>query len=53
MRGGDYWGPRGFLEIRGAPGRARVNPIAHDVGLARRLWSLSESLTGVRYLSDF
>jgi NAD(P)-dependent dehydrogenase (short-subunit alcohol dehydrogenase family) len=52
VRSGDYWGPSGFLEIRGAPGRARVNPVAHDVGLARRLWSLSESLTGVRYLSD-
>jgi NAD(P)-dependent dehydrogenase (short-subunit alcohol dehydrogenase family) len=52
VRGGDYWGPSGFLEIRGRPGRARVNPIARDVELARRLWSLSESLTGVRYLSD-
>jgi NAD(P)-dependent dehydrogenase (short-subunit alcohol dehydrogenase family) len=52
VRGGDYWGPGGFLEIRGAPARARVNPIARDVELARRLWSLSESLTGVRYLSE-
>jgi len=52
VRGGDYWGPSGFLEIRGEPGRARVNPIARDVLLARRLWSLSESLTGVRYLSE-
>jgi NAD(P)-dependent dehydrogenase (short-subunit alcohol dehydrogenase family) len=52
VRGGDYWGPSGFLEIRGEPGRARVNPIATDVELARRLWSLSESLTGVHYLSE-
>jgi NAD(P)-dependent dehydrogenase (short-subunit alcohol dehydrogenase family) len=53
VRGGDYWGPSGVLEIRGAPAaRARVNPAARDVELARRLWSLSESLTGVRYLSD-
>jgi NAD(P)-dependent dehydrogenase (short-subunit alcohol dehydrogenase family) len=51
VRGGDYWGPSGFLELRGEPGPARVNPIARDVDLARRLWSLSESLTGVRYLS--
>ena len=51
VRGGDYWGPSGFLEIRGAPARARVNRVARDVELARRLWSLSESLTGVRYLS--
>jgi protochlorophyllide reductase len=52
VRGGDYFGPSGFLEIRGAPGRARVNPVARDVGLGRRLWSLSESLTGVRFLSE-
>lgn len=51
--GGDYWGPGGFLEIRGgSPAPARVNPVARDEGLARRLWTLSESLTGVRYLSD-
>jgi NAD(P)-dependent dehydrogenase (short-subunit alcohol dehydrogenase family) len=52
VRGGDYWGPSGWLEIRGEPGRARVNPVARDRDLARRLWSLSESLTGVRYLSE-
>jgi len=52
VRGGDYWGPSGFLEIAGAPGPARINPVARDVDRARRLWSLSESLTGVRYLSD-
>jgi hypothetical protein len=52
VRGGDYWGPSGWLETRGEPGRARVNPVARDVALARRLWSLSETLTGVRYLSD-
>lgn len=50
--GGDYYGPRGFLEIRGKTGRARVNPIARDVELGRRLWASSESMTGVRYLSD-
>jgi hypothetical protein len=50
--GGDYCGPSGLFEIGGEPGRARVNPVAGDVDLARRLWSLSESLTGVRYLSE-
>jgi NAD(P)-dependent dehydrogenase (short-subunit alcohol dehydrogenase family) len=52
VRGGDYWGPSGFLEIGGPPGPARVNPVARDVELGRRLWSLSEELTGVRYLSE-
>ena len=52
VSGGDYYGPSGLLGIRGKPGRARVNPIARDVAFGRRLWALSESLTGVRYLSD-
>jgi NAD(P)-dependent dehydrogenase (short-subunit alcohol dehydrogenase family) len=51
-RGGDYFGPTGFQEIRGEPGVARVNPIAKDVELGRRLWAASESMTGVRYLSE-
>jgi NAD(P)-dependent dehydrogenase (short-subunit alcohol dehydrogenase family) len=49
--GGDYYGPSGFLEIAGKPGRARVNPIARDVGIGKRLWACSESMTGIRYLS--
>lgn len=50
-RGGDYYGPSGFLEIRGKPGKGRVNPIANDVELGSRLWASSESMTGIRYLS--
>lgn len=51
VSGGDYWGPRGFLEIGGEPAHARVNPIARDVHVGRRLWASSEALTGIRYLS--
>jgi len=50
-RSGDYYGPSGFLEIAGRPGRARVNPAVKDVETGKRLWALSESMTGVRYLS--
>jgi NAD(P)-dependent dehydrogenase (short-subunit alcohol dehydrogenase family) len=52
VRGGEYYGPRGLLEIRGNTGKARVSPIARDVDVGRRLWTLSESMTGIRYLSD-
>ena len=52
VAGGDYYGPSGFLEIAGAPGRARLNARAKDVDVAKRLWGVSESLTGVRYLSE-
>jgi len=51
-KGGDYYGPTGFLEIRGKPGRARINPIARDADLGSRLWAASESMTGIRYLSS-
>jgi len=50
--GGDYYGPKGFLEIGGRTGRARVNPVARDIDVGRRVWALSEELTGVRYLSS-
>ena len=51
-RGGDYYGPAGFLEIGGRIGRARLNPIARDLDLGRRLWASSEDMTGIRYLPE-
>lgn len=51
VSGGDYFGPGGWLEIAGAPARARLHACALDEELGRRLWSKSEALTGVRYLS--
>jgi len=52
VSGGDCFGPRGFFETRGATGRARVNPVAKDPEVGRRLWALSEAMTGVRFLSE-
>ena len=49
VHGGDYFGPDGFLGIRGYPTRAKAPRQAHDEGAARRLWEVSEELTGVRY----
>ena len=46
-----YWGPTGIIEMRGATGRARINRKAMDESTARRLWEVSEELTGVRFLS--
>jgi NAD(P)-dependent dehydrogenase (short-subunit alcohol dehydrogenase family) len=51
VSGGEYFGPGGFLEIAGPPSKARINPRALDEPLSRRLWSVSEDLTGVAYLS--
>ena len=46
---GDYFGPRGPFEMRGAPAPARMSRSARDDAAARRLWTLSEGLTGVTY----
>ena len=46
---GGYYGPTGFQEMKGPPGRAEIRPQARDAETARRLWSLSEQMTGVAF----
>lgn len=46
---GGYYGPDGFQGVRGYPTRAKVPARAMDESVARRLWEVSEALTGVRY----
>jgi NAD(P)-dependent dehydrogenase (short-subunit alcohol dehydrogenase family) len=47
--GGGYYGPGGFGELTGAPAPARLPPRSLDEADARRLWSLSEELTGATF----
>lgn len=47
--GGDYYGPDGFLQMRGHPKRINMVRRAHNAADAARLWKVSEELTGVRY----
>ncbi len=47
--GGVYYGPTGWGETRGQPGLARISAQAADPVAARRLWNLSEKLTGVTF----
>ncbi len=49
VKGGQYWGPDGFKEIKGDPALAVVSPHALDQAAWQRLWTVSEQLTGVRY----
>jgi hypothetical protein len=49
VKGGDYFGPSGFAGCIGPPGRARSSPRAKDDAAARRLWDVSEQLTGVHF----
>jgi len=49
VEGGEFYGPDGTRELRGAPTRVRPVERARDPELGRRLWQVSEQLTGVRY----
>jgi NAD(P)-dependent dehydrogenase (short-subunit alcohol dehydrogenase family) len=49
VRSGEAYGPDGPAERRGRPTRVQVSERGRDEADARRLWSISEDLTGVRY----
>ena len=51
VAGGDYFGPSGLGEMRGAPKKVGSSARSRDEAAARRLWEISEELTGVRYAS--
>jgi NAD(P)-dependent dehydrogenase (short-subunit alcohol dehydrogenase family) len=46
---GGYYGPSHALEMKGPPGPARLSRPAQDLAASRRLWAVSEELTGVRF----
>jgi NAD(P)-dependent dehydrogenase (short-subunit alcohol dehydrogenase family) len=50
--GGQYYGPKGWFEAMGAPAPARARRYAQDPEKGRRLWQLSEQLTGEHYPQD-
>ena len=47
--GAAYYGPDGIAEIKGAPTEVKPKPHALDPATGKRLWEVSEVLTGVRY----
>ncbi len=44
-----YYGPRGFTEMTGPVGEAKIGKAARDGAVAVRLWDVSERLTGVQW----
>ena len=44
-----FYGPTGLFELKGAPGKSSMSSKARDMGVAARLWEVSERLTGVIY----
>ena len=49
VRGGQYYGPGGFQEFRGYPKLVKSSAQSHDAELQRRLWTVSQELTGVTF----
>jgi NAD(P)-dependent dehydrogenase (short-subunit alcohol dehydrogenase family) len=47
--GNSFAGPGGFMEQRGAPKLVSRSKAAQDAEVARRLWDVSEQLTGVSF----
>ncbi|QUR68175.1 SDR family NAD(P)-dependent oxidoreductase [Mycobacterium spongiae] len=46
---GQYYGPGGLGEMRGHPKLVGSSPQSRDADIQRRLWAVSEELTGVTY----
>ena len=44
-----YYGPDGFMAMRGYPKRTESNARSHDLEAARKLWAVSEELTAVSF----
>lgn len=49
VKGGQYFGPQGWMEYKGPPGPGKIAPQALDREVAAELWAASETLTGVSF----
>ncbi len=49
LKGGEYFGPNGFMEIRGYPIKVESNELSKDQAIAKKLWEVSEKLTDVKF----
>ena len=49
VKGGDYYGPDGFNEMKGFPVKVKSNNTSQKIEDAKKLWELSEKLTGVSF----
>lgn len=49
VKSGDYFGPDGFLEIKGYPVKVKMKDRAKNETIVKRLWDVSEELTGVKF----
>ncbi|HED37197.1 MAG TPA: SDR family NAD(P)-dependent oxidoreductase [Ignavibacteria bacterium] len=46
---GDYFGPSGWQEWHGYPVKVGPNKLSRDMGIAQKLWGVSEELTKIKF----
>ena len=49
LKGAEYFGPNGFMEISGYPVKVESNALSKDRAIAQKLWVVSEKLTSVKF----
>jgi NAD(P)-dependent dehydrogenase (short-subunit alcohol dehydrogenase family) len=49
VRGGDYFGPGGFMQMRGYPTKVKPTDRSKDEADAKKLWEVSEEVTGITF----
>jgi NAD(P)-dependent dehydrogenase (short-subunit alcohol dehydrogenase family) len=51
VQGGQYYGPNGrwLHEFKGHPKLVKSSDYSHDINIQRRLWTVSEELTGIKF----
>ncbi len=49
VKGNDYYGPSGKMEMKGYPKKVESNELSHDMDIAKKLWIVSEEMTGIKY----
>lgn len=49
VKGGDYYGPCGFMEMKGHPVKTESSEVSHNKEHAKKLWEISEKLTKVKF----
>ncbi len=49
VRGGQFYGPSGFLQLAGSPVLVRSSNLSYNTDDAQILWQFSEELTGVKF----
>lgn len=46
---GDFFGPKDFFHMKGYPMKHRSNKLSYNMEKAKKLWEISELMTGVKY----